>query len=149
MKQFLPVLFLLAACSEAAVDTAPTPAPVAIPVSADAFPSDIDPALAARFTRLALDCVTQVFPNKISRTTDTAEESGRPKDLFPAFYGCFDWHSAVHGHWLLVRLLRDGSLDAAAQVEAIAKLDGNLNTETMAGELANFCRRQGPRCPYR
>lgn len=140
MKQLLTALILLAACSEAAVDAAPTPPPAPIPVSADAFPGDIDPDLAARFSRLALDCVTQEFPNKISRTTDTAEEIGRPKDLFPAFYGCFDWHSAVHGHWLLVRLLRDGSLDAEAQVEAIAKLDGNLNAETMAGELANFQR---------
>lgn len=140
MKHLLPIFLLLAACSET------TPPPVAngalapIPVSADAFPGDIDPALAERFSRLALDCVTQEFPNKISRTTDTAEEIGRPKDLFPAFYGCFDWHSAVHGHWLLVRLLRDGGLDDAAQAEAISKLNANLNAQTMAGELANFRR---------
>jgi hypothetical protein len=139
MKHLLPVLILLGACSEAAVDTTPPP-PVVIPVSADAFPGDIDPALADRFSRLVLDCVTQEFPNKISRTTDTAEEIGRPRDLFPAFYGCFDWHSAVHGHWLLVRLLRDGNLDPAAQAEAIAKLNGNLNPEKMEGELANFQR---------
>jgi hypothetical protein len=140
MKHLLPTLILLTACSEAAVDTAPAPQPAVIPVSADTFPGDIDPALADRFSQLALDCVTQEFPNKISRTTDTAEEIGRPRDLFPAFYGCFDWHSAVHGHWLLVRLLRDGSLDPAAQAEAVAKLNSNLNAETMAGELANFQR---------
>lgn len=143
MKHLLPALLLLAACSEATSETAMQPAPTAlpaIPVSAAAFPGDIDPVLADRFSRLALDCVTQEFPNKISRTTDTAEEIGRPKDLFPAFYGCFDWHSAVHGHWLLVRLLRNGDLDAAAQSEAIAKLDANLNAQTMAGELANFQR---------
>lgn len=140
MKHLLPILLLLGACSEAAVDTTPPPPPVVITVSADAFPGDIDPALADRFSRLALSCVTQEFPNKISRTTDTAEEIGRPRDLFPAFYGCFDWHSAVHGHWLLVRLLRDGNLNPAAQAEAIAKLNGNLNPETMAGELANFQR---------
>lgn len=139
MKHLLPVFLLLAACSEATPQPA-VKSPTPIPVSADAFPGDIDPALADRFSRLALDCVTQEFPNKISRTTDTAEEIGRPKDLFPAFYGCFDWHSAVHGHWLLVRLLRDGGLDDAAQSEAIAKLDANLNAQTMAGELANFQR---------
>lgn len=144
MKHYLPALLLLAACSEASVDPAPITPPATsaqvIPVSADAFPGDIDPALADRFSRLALDCVTQEFPNKISRTTDTAEEIGRPKDLFPAFYGCFDWHSAVHGHWLLVRLLRTGDLNEAAKAEAIAKLNGNLNPDTMAGELANFQR---------
>ncbi|GHA96336.1 hypothetical protein GCM10009069_19200 [Algimonas arctica] len=145
MKYLLPAVLLLVACSDAVTDPVATPQPAAqsvtpIAVSADAFPGDIDPALADRFSRLALDCVTQEFPNKISRTTDTAEEIGRPKDLFPAFYGCFDWHSAVHGHWLLVRLLRDGNLDAAAQAEAIAKLEANLNTLTIAGELANFQR---------
>ena len=76
------------------------------------YPTTISPDLADRFSALALACVHQEFPNKISRTTDTAEEIGRPKELFPAFYGCFDWHSSVHGHWLLVRLLRVGPQDA-------------------------------------
>lgn len=150
MKRFWPVLspalfpILLIACAEAGEDTEDNiPAaqvPPVISVPADAFPGDIDPALAARFSRLALDCVQQEFPNKISRTTDTADAIGRPRDLFPAFYGCFDWHSAVHGHWLLVRLLRVGDLDAASRAEAIAKLNANLTPETMAGELANFRR---------
>ena len=100
----------------------------------------IDPALAQRFSRLALDCVLKEFPNKISRTTETAEAIGRPKEIFPAFYGCFDWHSAVHGHWLLVRLLRDGQLDAETQAEIVTKLDTNINEQTIAGELANFRR---------
>ncbi|WP_298916566.1 DUF2891 domain-containing protein [uncultured Algimonas sp.] len=144
-------LTLLIACTDVAIEPeaggsasaslpAASPAPVAIPVAADAFPDRIDPDLADRFSRLALDCVDKEFPNKISRTTDTAEEIGRPRDLFPAFYGCFDWHSAVHGHWLLVRLLRLDALDDAARAEAVAKLDANLNAETGAGELANFRR---------
>ncbi|MGJ8558825.1 MAG: DUF2891 domain-containing protein [Litorimonas sp.] len=140
MKHLLLICLLLAACSETTPPPVANGALVPIPVSADAFPGDIDAALADRFSRLALDCVTQEFPNKISRTTDTAEEIGRPKDLFPAFYGCFDWHSAVHGHWLLMRLLRDGGLDDAVQAEAMTKLNANLNAQTMAGELANFQR---------
>jgi len=75
-------------------------------ISLDLNAGDISAELATRFSALALDCVQKEFPNKISRTTDTAEEIGRPKVLFPVFYGCFDWHSAVHGHWLLVRLTR-------------------------------------------
>jgi hypothetical protein len=100
----------------------------------------IDPMLADRFARLALDCVQREFPNKISRTIATADGIGPPKDLFPVFYGCFDWHSAVHGHWLLVRLLHVGPQDAPWREEAIAKLNANLTAENMAGELANFRR---------
>ena len=116
------------------------PRPAVVPMRAAAFPGEIAPVLASRFARLALDCVQKEFPNKISRTTNTAEAIGRPRDLFPAFYGCFDWHSAVHGHWLLVRMLRVGDLDEAMQAEAIAKLNANLTPETIAGELANFRR---------
>lgn len=134
-----------ASCTETSLpsDTEPvqiTETTPTLPIRADAFPTQIDPMLADRFSRLALDCVQQEFPNKISRTTDTAEAIGRPRDLFPAFYGCFDWHSAVHGHWLLVRLLRIGDLEAETQAEAIAKLNANLNLDTIAGELANFRR---------
>lgn len=139
MKKLLPITLLLAACSDVPSDPDIAP-PSAIPVSTDAFPGDIAPDLSARFSRLALDCVQKEFPNKISRTTATADAIGRPKEIFPAFYGCFDWHSAVHGHWLLVRLLRVGDLDVATRAEAIIKLDANLNAETMAGELANFRR---------
>ena len=100
----------------------------------------INAELAARFSNLALTCVDQEFPNKISRTTNDAESIGRPKDLFPVFYGCFDWHSAVHGHWMLIRLLHVGPQDGAWRAEAIAKLDANITPENVAGELANFRR---------
>ena len=85
----------------------------------------------------------QEFPNKISRTTATAEEIGRPKKIFPAFYGCFDWHSSVHGHWLLVRLLRVGPQDAAWRDEAIAKLNQSFTAENIAGEVTNYNRPEG------
>ena len=130
MKHYIfPALFLIG-CSDA---HAPAP-------NLESYPTEISAELSDRFTKLALDCVQQEFPNKISRTTDTAEEIGRPKTLFPVFYGCFDWHSAVHGHWLLVRQLRVGPQDAAWRDEAIAKLDANITPENVAGELANFRR---------
>ncbi len=133
----LPALLLsasiLVACSQA---DAPSPTSTV----ALSYPTDIQPELATRFSRLAMDCVGKEFPNKISRTTDTAEEIGTPKELFPVFYGCFDWHSAVHGHWLLVRLLHVGPQDAAWRDEAIAKLDANITPENVAGELDNFRR---------
>lgn len=104
------------------------------------YPTSIAPDLADRFSALALTCVHQEFPNKIARTTNTAEEIGRPKDLFPAFYGCFDWHSSVHGHWLLVRLLRVGPQDAPWRETAIAKLNQSFTAENMAGEVTNFAQ---------
>lgn len=103
-------------------------------------PHAISSELAERFSKLALSCIQQEFPNKISRTTDTAEAIGRPRDIFPTFYGCFDWHSSVHGHWLLVRLLHVGPQDASWHAEAIKKLNQNFTAEKLAGEVANFAR---------
>ena len=65
-----------------------------------------DEALAARFAKLALDCVHQQYPNKISHALNSDADVKPPRELTPAFYGCYDWHSSVHGHWLLVRLAR-------------------------------------------
>jgi len=61
---------------------------------------------AERFANLALACVHKEFPNHISHTLSSDADVAPPRKLTPAFYGCYDWHSSVHGHWLLVRLLR-------------------------------------------
>jgi amidase len=61
---------------------------------------------AERFVGLALSCVHQEYPNKISHVISGDQDIAPPRELTPVFYGCFDWHSSVHGHWLLVRLLR-------------------------------------------
>src|ERR1700736_5808673 len=65
--------------------------------------SELDQAQAARFARLALDCVHKQYPNKIAHSLNSAADVKPPRELTPAFYGCYDWHSSVHGHWLLVR----------------------------------------------
>src|SRR5580658_3882046 len=67
---------------------------------------DFDPSQAARFSRMALDCVHKEYPNKIAHSLTSDADVKPPRELTPAFYGCFDWHSSVHGHWLLVRLTR-------------------------------------------
>ena len=112
----------------------------AAPTKEAVYPQNISADLAERFAALALSCVHQEFPNKISRTTDTAQAIGRPKVIYPAFYGCFDWHSSVHGHWLLVRLLRVGPHDASWREGAIEKLNQSFTAENLAGEVANFSR---------
>ena len=68
--------------------------------------ADFNEAQAARFPRLALDCVHKEYPNKIAHALNSAADVKTPRELTPAFYGCYDWHSSVHGHWLLVRLAR-------------------------------------------
>ena len=139
MKYFKTSLLLMAVGLWGCHADTPPPSSAA-PTTALVYPTQIAPELADRFSALAIKCVHQEFPNKISRTTNTAEAIGRPKEIFPTFYGCFDWHSAVHGHWLLIRLLRVGPKDAAWRNTAIAKLDQSFAPENIAGEIANFAR---------
>src|SRR3981189_3322970 len=74
--------------------------------TAGAAAADFDQAQATRFARLALDCVHKEYPNKIAHSLNSDADVKPPRELTPAFYGCYDWHSSVHGHWLLVRLAR-------------------------------------------
>jgi hypothetical protein len=62
---------------------------------------------ASHLASLPLKCITQEFPNKTSHTSNSdSDHVLLPKQLHPVFYGCFDWHSSVHGHWMLIRLLK-------------------------------------------
>lgn len=65
-----------------------------------------DAAAAERFANLALGCVGKEYPNKISHVLNSDADVAPPRKLTPAFSGCYDWHSSVHGHWLLVRLAK-------------------------------------------
>ena len=67
---------------------------------------ELDSPAADRFAQLALDCVHQEYPNKIAHVLNGDADVKPPRELTPAFFGCYDWHSAVHGHWLLARLTR-------------------------------------------
>jgi len=86
---------------------------------------------------LPLDCIQVEYPNKLNQTLGGKENLGEPKALHPAFYGCFDWHSSVHGHWSLVKLLREFP-DLEKREEAIAKLQQNISKENIAVEIAYF-----------
>lgn len=61
---------------------------------------------ASNFAQIALNCIQKEYPNKLSHVMNDASEVKSPKELHPSFYGCFDWHSSVHGHWMLVKLLK-------------------------------------------
>ena len=76
----------------------------------------LDAGAAQRFAALALACVHKEYPNKIAHVLAGDADVRPPRALTPAFYGCYDWHSSVHGHWLLARIARQfpGSGDCAA-----------------------------------
>lgn len=103
--------------------------------------SEFDVALtsqgASRFARLALDCLHREYPNKLNQVL--RDESGLkpPKTLHPAFYGCFDWHSSVHGHWMLVKLLKEFP-ELPEREQIIEGIDQSLTLENIAGEMAYF-----------
>lgn len=90
---------------------------------------------ASHFARLALHCIQQEYPNKLSHVMNSEEEVLSPRTLHPAFYGCFDWHSSVHGHWMLVRLLKTFP-DLPEGDKIREKLATNLTKENIAQEVA-------------
>jgi hypothetical protein len=95
---------------------------------------ELDAATAGRFAELALACVHREYPNKIAHVLAGDEDVAPPRVLTPAFYGCYDWHSSVHGHWLLARVARlfpeAGFADRARSALAVS-----LTAEHLAAEL--------------
>ena len=90
---------------------------------------------ASHFASLALKCVSREFPNKPEHVINNAGEVSSPKVLHPAFYGCYDWHSSVHGHWMLVRLLKTfPNLPESTQIRDA--LNANLTAENIQSEVA-------------
>lgn len=96
----------------------------------------IDAALAERFLDVALANVTREYPRKLDHVLNAPGDL-RPRAVHPAFYGSYDWHSAVHMHWLLVRVLRLHP-DLPRAGEAVAVLDAHLAPEPLAVERAYF-----------
>jgi len=97
----------------------------------------LSPEEAARLAALPLKCMQKPYPNKLSQTLADSSELQVPAKLHPAFYGCFDWHSSVHGHWMLVRLLKlFPDLPNAIQIRE--KLSENLTKENILKEVEYF-----------
>ncbi len=87
--------------------------------------------------QLALDCMQQEYPNKLNQTLQEDAMLKSPKTLHPAFYGCFDWHSSVHGHWMLVHLLKYYP-EMRQSNEIIQKLNENLTAKNILAEVSYF-----------
>jgi hypothetical protein len=92
---------------------------------------------AEQLAELPLQCITQEFPNKLGQVLGSEEDLARPKDLRPAFYGCFDWHSAVHSQWSLVKLLKE--FPELKQADSIrSALSQRLTSEHIQTEIDFF-----------
>ena len=97
------------------------------------FP-ELDREAASLFAGLALHGITREYPNKLEHVMNGPGEVRAPSDLHPVFYGSYDWHSCVHGHWLLVRILKRFP-DLPEAVEVRETLGGLLTRERVAAEL--------------
>jgi len=128
MKYVICMVFLLLTIREMSAQSTTTP-------------TMFDMNAAERFANLALACVHKEYPNKISHTLNSDADVAPPRKLTPAFYGCYDWHSSVHGHWLLARLIRTFP-NAAFAPSAREALRQSLTADNIAQE-AVYLRAEG------
>ena len=95
-------------------------------------PAALTAATADKFAKLALACVDKEYPNKIAHVLNSPADIKAPHELTPAFFGCYDWHSAVHGHWMLAALARRFPTAPFAK-DAIAALRRHITIGNIAG----------------
>lgn len=94
---------------------------------------------ANKLAQLPLDCIETEYPNKLNQVLGDEGDLESPRELHPIFYGCFDWHSSVHGHWALISLLRQfPELDQADQIRE--QLKATITHENVQEEVAYFNR---------
>jgi hypothetical protein len=97
------------------------------------------PSYEVVFAGLAMDCIHKEYSNKIAHYMTSDADLKPPRELYPVFYGCFDWHSSVHGHWLLVRMLNT-SPDKVDREAIVSKLNQSFTADNVAGELRSYGR---------
>jgi hypothetical protein len=136
------MIAMSAGCSIAEDDSGQSSAEQDVFERRNIAPDPADNAQAPRaaehaYARIALNCLNKQYPNKISHVLNSAADAVEPSKLTPVFYGCYDWHSAVHGHWLLTRLWGQDMVPEMDD-ELTAALDANFTEEKIAGELAYF-----------
>ncbi len=102
-------------------------------------PAGLTTTLAAEFARIALGHVSREYPNKLDHVIGGPEDLRAPRDLHPVFFGSLDWHSCVHGYWLLARIRhRHPDLAEAGSIDRL--FAARLTAEAVAGELAYLAR---------
>ncbi len=106
-------------------------------ISSYAYAQKLDVQQARKIFELPAHCIEVEFPNKLGQVLGNVDDLKRPKELRPIFYGCFDWHSSVHGYWSIIRLMKEfPDLDKDGKVRLILKQ--NITTAHAAVEKAFF-----------
>ena len=99
------------------------------------FADRLTPELASQFARIALGHVAREYPNKLDHVLNGPDDARAPRDLHPIFFGSFDWHSCVHGYWLLATVLRlEPGIPEAGAIRAL--FDEAFTAEKVAAEVA-------------
>jgi len=130
----LILLLLVVSCNSSEEKQTETSKTEAVPI---VKVPKLDLVEANRLAQLPLHCMDTEYPNKLNQTIGGDADLQSPKQLHPAFYGCFDWHSAVHGHWSIVSLLKHfPNLEDKARI--IEKLKANLSKENIITEVVYF-----------
>lgn len=96
---------------------------------------------ANRLANLPIECINREYPNKLNQTLNSDEDLNTPRELHPSFYGCFDWHSSVHGHWSLVKLVKNfPELEKGAFAREL--LSERITKENIGAEIEYFMQEQ-------
>jgi hypothetical protein len=98
---------------------------------------DLDLITASQLAKIPLGCIQKEYPNKLNQVLGDESDLKNPQALHPAFYGCFDWHSSVHGHWVLVKLLKIFP-DLSERRKIIETISRNLTCENIQQEIHYF-----------
>lgn len=139
---FLVIPFMILSCDEK-TQTVEQPGKIEKTVKT-VVPEDLvtlDSTQANRLATLPLKCIQVEYPNKTGQVLNDSADLGTPRELHPAFFGCFDWHSSVHGHWSLVKLLKNFP-ELEHRDSIIDQLKLNISKNNIQGELDYFNREQ-------
>jgi hypothetical protein len=97
----------------------------------------LNQSTAVRLSSLPLECIHIEYPNKLNQVLVDSSHLQSPRELHPIFYGCFDWHSSVHGHWLLARMMNKFP-DSELAAEVVELFDKQFTVPNVQKELAYF-----------
>ncbi|MBL7473369.1 DUF2891 domain-containing protein [Robertkochia sp. 1368] len=133
----LSLLVLVILFTVSCIQKKQDPVSEATPVETKVPVAELSLDEANRLSQLPLQCMQTEYPNKLGQTLNDSTQLRAPRQLHPAFYGCFDWHSSVHGHWSLVRLLKEfPGLEGEAEIRS--RLLENISKEHIQAEVAYF-----------
>ena len=135
MKRLFKLSFVFFIMLASCVQYPPEPEVVEVPTPADQLKLTLESA--EKLVQLPIKCIDIEYPNKLNQVIGSDNDLRSPKELHPAFYGCFDWHSAVHGHWSLVRLLKEQP-KLKERDRIIEGLKAHMTKENIAQEIAYF-----------